>query len=211
MAEYLALPKGNERHPAVIVIHEWWGVNEQIKAIVDRWAALGFVALAPDLFHGHVVPIGKSAEAQAAMNKLDFTKAVDEIVAAVALLNGHPRSTGKVAVTGYCMGGALTMATACNVRGLAALVPFYGIPPGGDWSKIDAPVQAHFALHDDWATVDSAKTVQKAIADHGGKMELFTYDAHHAFCNDHRPEVYSATAAQQAWDRAVAFVRAHTA
>ena len=89
-------------------------------------------------------------------------------------------------------------------------MPFYGLPPGGDWSKVDAPVQAHFAKHDDWATVDGAKKIQAALAEHGRKMELHVYDAQHAFCNDRRPEVYNAGAASQAWERAVAFVRQHS-
>ena len=211
MADYLALPKGEGRHPAVVVIHEWWGVNDQIRALADRWAAAGFVALAPDLYHGKVVPIGKADEAQAAMSSLDFGRAVQEIGAAVARLKEHPRSTGKVALTGYCMGGALTFASACAVPGLAAAVPYYGMPPGADWSKLTAPVQAHFAQHDDWATADGARKIQATLAEQGKRMELFVYDAHHAFCNDRRPEVYNATAAAQAWDRTLAFVRQHTA
>ena len=211
MAEYLSVPKGEGRFPAVVVIHEWWGVNDQIKSLVDRWVGEGFVAIAPDLYHGKVIPIGKSDEASAAMNALDFGRAVQEIGAAIAQLESHPKCNGKVAVTGYCMGGALSFATACNVAGLAAVVPFYGLPPGGDWAKLTAPVQAHFAQHDEWATVDKAKKIQSALAEHGKKMELHVYDAQHAFCNDRRPEVYNATACKQAWDRTLAFVRQHTA
>lgn len=211
MAEYLALPKGDGRHPAVVIIHEWWGVNDQIRSLADRWAEAGFIALAPDLYHGKVIEIGKADQAQAAMSALDFGRAVQEIGAAVARLQKDPRSTGKVAVTGYCMGGALTLATACNVAGLSAAVPYYGMPPGADWSKVTAPVQGHFAQHDDWATVDGAKKIQAALAEHGKQMELHVYDAQHAFCNDRRPEVYNAAAAKQAWERTLAFVRKHTA
>jgi carboxymethylenebutenolidase len=210
MAEYLSLPKADGRFPGVVVIQEWWGVNDQIKSLCDRWAGEGFLAIAPDLYHGKVVPIGKSDEASAAMNALDFPRALHEIGEAVTKLRSHPRCNGKVAVTGYCLGGALSLATACNVSGLAAVVPFYGLPLSGDWSKVDAPVQAHFAQHDDWASVDKAKKVQSALGELGRKMELHVYDAQHAFCNDRRPEVYNATAAKQAWDRTVTFVRQHT-
>jgi carboxymethylenebutenolidase len=210
MAQYLALPPGDGRHPAVVVIHEWWGVNEQIKAVADRWAKEGFVAIVPDLFHGKVAELTKPDEAAALMNALDFPGAVKEIAAAVGALRDHPRSTGKIAITGYCMGGALTFLSACNVPGLAALVPFYGLPPGGDWAKVDAPVQAHFAMHDDWATVDGAKKIQAQLSTLGKKMELHVYDAKHAFCNDRRPEVHDPEAAAQAWERAVGFVRACT-
>src|SRR5439155_27197485 len=87
--------------------------------------------------------------------------------------------SGKVAITGYCMGGALAFAAATQLKGLAAVVPFYGVPPQADWSKVEAPVQAHFAQHDDWATVAKAKEIKAAI-EGGPGMELHTYDAHHA-------------------------------
>ncbi len=194
--------------PAVVIVHEWWGLNEQMQALGERWAKAGFVALIPDLFHGKVVPIGHAEDAQKAMASLDFPHAVKELVAAVEY--AKTRSTGKVAVTGYCMGGALTFLTACNAKGLAAVVPFYGMPPSAEWSKLEAPVQAHFAKHDDWATVDGAKQLQAMLAELHKSMELHVYDANHAFCNDRRPEVFNAAASSQAWDRAVAFVRRHT-
>jgi carboxymethylenebutenolidase len=208
MTQYTAMPDGNGRHPGVVVIHEWWGLNDQMKSIADHWAKEGFVAVVPDLYGGKVVPIGKSDEASAAMNALDFGKAVGTLVAAVAALKSNPRCNGKVSVTGYCMGGALSLATATATKDLAAVVPFYGIPPGADFTKISAPVQAHFAQHDDWATVAKAKEVQAIV---GSKMELHVYDAHHAFCNDQRPDVFNASACAQAWSRAVKFVRDHSA
>ena len=207
LAAVVEMPKGEAKVPGVVVIQEWWGVNDQIKRTCQRWAEEGFIAVAPDLYHGKVIPIGQSAAAEAAMKALDFGRAVKEIGETVAKLLAHPRCNGKVAVTGYCLGGALTLATAVNVRGLAAVVPFYGLPGDLDWSKVDAPIQAHFATHDDWATVDGARKVEQAVK---VPMELHVYDAQHAFCNDERPEVYNADACRQAWGRAVAFVRAHT-
>lgn len=207
MTQQLELPAGNDKHPGVVIIHEWWGVNDQMRAIAARYAAAGFLALVPDLYHGKEIPIGDAEAAGAAMKALDFPRAVGEIGEAVATLKAHPRCTGKVAVTGYCMGGALTLATAVNVRGLACTVPFYGLPGELDWSKIDAPVQAHFAQHDDWATVAGAQKIKDAVS----SMELHVYDAQHAFCNERRPEVYDADAAKTSWGRAVAFIRQHTA
>lgn len=202
----IVVPAGDGRAPGVVLIQEWWGVNDQIQGIARKWADAGFVAVVPDLYHGK---LAKNAdEAGAMMKALDFPAAVGEIGAAVGFLRDHPRCTGKVAVTGYCMGGALTFATAVNVRGLAAVAPFYGLPGDLDWSKVDAPVQAHFAQHDDWATVAGAEKIKAAVK---VPMELHTYDAQHAFCNEQRPEVYNAEACRQAWDRTVAFVREHTA
>jgi carboxymethylenebutenolidase len=193
-----------DRPPAVVVLQEWWGVNDQIKSIAQRYADAGFVAIVPDLYHGK---LAKDAdEAGRMMKALDFGKAVQEIAGAVAFL--RDRSNGKVAVTGYCMGGALSLASAVNIPGLAAVVPFYGLPGDLDWSKVTAPIQAHFAQHDDWATIAGAEKVKAAVK---VPMELHTYDAQHAFCNETRPDVYNAAAAKQAWDRALAFVRSHTA
>lgn len=201
------LPAGEGKVPAVIVVHEWWGLNEQIKTTLERWADAGFIAVAPDLYHGKVIPIGQADAAGAAMKALDFPAAVKQIGQTVDAIKKHPRCNGKVAVTGFCMGGALAFATAVNVRGLAAVVPYYGLPGDLDWSKIDAPVQAHFAQHDDWATVAGAQKITNAVR---VSMELHVYDAQHAFCNEKRPEVYNADACKQAWGRTVAFVRANT-
>src|SRR4051812_47574027 len=119
MTTKLFVPDGNAKVPGVVLIHEWWGVNEQIQSLGQRWADAGFICAIPDLYGGKVVPIGDSAGAEAAMKALDFPKAVQQIAATVKELQGHARCTGRVAVTGYCMGGALTLATAVNVRGLA--------------------------------------------------------------------------------------------
>lgn len=211
MAEYLALPKGEGRHPAVVIVHEWWGVNPQIHGVADRWAAAGFVALAPDLFHGATASYSEADKAQSMLSTLDRGKALQDLAASIEKLRSHPRCNGKLVVTGYCMGGAYSLAAAASVKGLAACIPFYGMPPGADWSAVEAPIQMHVAMHDDWVTVDGAKKLQAALAQHGKSLELHVYDAKHAFCNEARPDVYNAAAAQQAWDRALAFARAHTA
>ena len=158
----------------------------------------------PDLYHGKLAK--DAEEAGRLMKALDFGKAVQEIAGAVAF--ARERSNGKVAITGYCLGGALTFASAVNIRGLAAVVPFYGLPGSLDWTKIDAPVQAHFAKHDDWATVAGAQQIKDAVT---VPMELHVYDAQHAFCNEARPDVYNPEAARAAWNHALAFLRAHTA
>ena len=195
--------RAGSKPPAIVVLQEWWGVNEQIQSVAQRFAEAGFVALVPDLYHGKLAK--DAEEASALMKALDHGKAVQEIAGAVAFL--RERSNGKVAVTGYCLGGALAFASAVNIRNLAAVVPFYGLPGDLDWTKIDAPVQAHFASHDDWATVAGAQKIKDAVK---VPMELHVYDAQHAFANERRPEVYHAEAAKQSWDRAVAFIREHT-
>ena len=201
----LVLPDGGAKGPGVVLIHEWWGVNQQIQTLAERWAEQGFVTIVPDLFHGKVA--ANAAEAGALMKGLDFGKAVQEIAGAVAFLKGHEQCTAQVAVTGYCMGGALTFASAVNIRGLAAVVAYYGLPGDLDWKTIDAPIQAHFATRDDWATVAGAEKIKATVK---VPMELHVYDADHAFCNDRRPEVYNEAAANQAWERTLRFVTSQT-
>jgi len=202
----LLLPDGGAKGAGVVLVHEWWGVNQQIQSLAQRWTDAGFVTILPDLYHGKVA--ANAEEAGAMMKGLDFGKAVQEIAGAVKHLKSHEQCTGQVAVTGYCMGGALTLASAVNIRGLACTVPFYGWPGDLDWKQIDASVQAHYAKHDDWAKVELIEKVAAAVT---VEMELFVYDAQHAFCNDRRPEVYNEAAASQSWERAVSFVRIHTA
>ena len=203
----LAEPSGTAKAPAIVLIQEYWGVNDHIKDLTERLAAEGFLVLAPDLYHGRVTK--SSEEAGKLMGELDTLVAVQEIAGAVSFLKEHARSNGKVGVTGFCLGGALTLASACHVPGLAAAVAFYGIPPAEkvDFAKVTAPVQMHVAKNDQWVTVERAEAVKAKVSG----MELHVYDADHAFVNDTRPEVYSAENAKLAWGRMVAFFEKHLA
>lgn len=203
----LGEPTGDGKAPAIVLLQEYWGVNDHIRSLVDRLAAEGFLVFAPDLYHGTVVK--KADEAAALMGKLDWPKAFDEIAGAVDFVSTHARSTGKVGVTGFCLGGALTFATTTRVSGLAAAVVFYGIPDPSstDYTKTRAPVLAHFASKDTWAKPEAAEKIKALLAQHGTPMELCVYEADHAFMNDTRPEVYNPDAAKLAWQRTVAFFK----
>ncbi len=205
----LAVPAGTEPCPAVVVLQEYWGVNDHIQAIAERWAAAGFLALAVDLYRGQLAH--DANRASKLMNELDRERALADISGAVDCLRLHPRFAGKVGITGYCMGGAYTLAAAATIEGLSAVVPYYGLPPATDWSKVTAPIQAHFCRKDGWARPDLAEQVQKLIQAQGGSMELFIYDAPHAFCNDTRGDVYTPDAAATAWQRTLDFMRQHLA
>jgi carboxymethylenebutenolidase len=205
----IALPAGSERAPTLVLVQEWWGVNGHIESLADRFAAAGFITLAPDLYHG---TIAKNAdEAAQLMTALDGKRAMDDIAGAVARLLAEPRSNGKVGIAGFCMGGAYTFAAAAAIPELAAAVPFYGIPPAErlDFAKMKAPILAHFSRTDQWATVERATEIKKEIDAHHGSMQLEVYDADHAFMNDTRPEVYASEAAKLAWGRTVAFLHQH--
>jgi carboxymethylenebutenolidase len=205
----LAEPSGSDKAPAVVLLQEWWGLNDHIRSLVDRMAKEGFLVVAPDLYHGEVTK--DATEAGKLMSKLDTMKAVDEIAGAVAYLKSHPRSNGKVGVMGFCMGGALSFASACHIEGLGAVVPFYGIPPADkvDYSKVTAPIMTHVAKNDEWVTVEKVEQIKKQLEGRGHPIEVHVYDAQHAFVNDTRPEVYHAENAKLAWERTVAFFKKH--
>ena len=191
----------------VVVVHEWWGLNDQIRAICDRYAMANFRAFAPDLYDGVVVPIGDGAAAGAKMQALDWGKAIRILGGAVAQLRGMG---GKVAVTGFCMGGALTLAAATQLGDqIDAAVPFYGIPgpEAGDPGKIRAPVLGHFAKKDDWITPAKVDALEATLTRGSVPHELHRYDASHAFFNEARKEVHDPAASKLAWDRTVAFLQ----
>lgn len=203
----LAEPAGTGKAGALVVLQEWHGVNDQMKAKVDRFASLGYLALCPDLYHGKIAK--NDEDAGALMGQLDWARAVAEIGDSVAFLRAHARSNGKVGVTGFCLGGALTFAAARHLDGLACAVPFYGVPElaPDEYKKIRAPIQAHFAKRDDWAKASIAEDIQKNVRAGGGHMDLFVYDAGHAFMRDTDPGKHDETSAKLAWERTTEFLR----
>ncbi|ESQ75836.1 dienelactone hydrolase family protein [Asticcacaulis sp. AC402] len=192
--------------PGVIVLQEWWGLNDHIKTIVDRFAGEGFNAVAPDLYHGRVT--GDADEASHMMNGLDFPGAVHQDVAATF---DHLKTVNeRVAVMGFCMGGALALASAARLEGFAAAVCFYGVPPKAfaDPADIRIPFQGHFGTLDDWVTPSVVADMEAAMTAAGNSPDFYSYDADHAFFNKTRPEVYNPEAAELAWKRMMAFLRA---
>jgi carboxymethylenebutenolidase len=205
----LVLPAGEGRAGAVIVFHEWWGLNDHIRSILDRLAAAGFVALGVDLYDGKTTR--DPDEAAKLMGALDWGVAIERAKGAFRFLAEHPRSNGKVGVLGFCMGGALSFATASAIPELSAAVPFYGIPDASklDLDALQAPVLAHFASRDGWAKPEGAQAIRDALVAKGKRMQLEVYEADHAFVNDTRPEVYAKDAAELAWSRSIEFLAEH--
>lgn len=190
--------------PGIVVIQEWWGLNDQICGVADRFARAGFNALAPDLYKGRVTQ--QPDEANHLMTGLDFPGAThQDIRGAVRYLADQG---GKVGVMGFCMGGALTVASAVHVPEAAAAVCFYGIPPAdfADPAKIAIPFQGHFANKDDWCTPAAADALESAMKGAGQSPQVYRYDAAHGFFNERRADVYDAVCAQQAWDRMIEFL-----
>lgn len=209
---YLVEPKAGSAAPAVVVIQEWWGVNEQIKGVAQRYADLGFRALVPDLYRGKVGLDAK--EAEHLMSGLNFGEAAGlDVRGAVQYLK---RTSKKVGVTGYCMGGALTLLAAANVPEIDAAVPWYGFPPLEylDASKIKAPLLGHFATQDAFFPIATVKELENKLEAAGVRYEFYRYDAQHAFANESPPDPnvptrYDAKAAELAWRRTVEFLAKH--
>ncbi len=202
----LAEPAGTAKAPALLVIQEWWGVNDHIRSLVDRFAAAGFLALAPDLYHGKTTRDG--GEAAKLLQALDWKVAVEDVAGALAYLERHPRASGKAGIAGFCMGGAVALASGASLPGLSAVVPFYGIPDAKtDFSRLHGAVLGHFAKKDEYVTPAAAEALERRLREQGKRVEVHFYDANHAFLNDTRPEVYDAGQAKLAWDRTVSFLR----
>ena len=198
---YLAMA-GHGR-PGIIVIQEWWGLNDQICGVADRFARAGYNALAPDLYKGRLTTTAD--EANHLMSGLDFADATQEDLRGAAL--ELKKQSDRVAVMGFCMGGALTVAAAVHVHDLDAAVCFYGIPPKefADPARIRVPFQGHFANKDDWCTPAAVGDLENTLKAAGIGHEIYRYDAAHAFANERSP-AYDVACANQAWERMTAFL-----
>jgi carboxymethylenebutenolidase len=195
----------------VIVIQEWWGLNDQIKSVAERLASEGFVALAPDLYRG--AHASEPDEAAKIMMSLNLERATKDLSGAVDYLAAHDAVTGDgLGVIGFCMGGgvALWLATLRPDR-IKAAAPFYGIIPWEaaqpDFSKLAAAVQGHYAENDDFANPESVRALDAQLKSLGKQAEFFEYPGtDHAFTNDQRPEVFVPEATALAYERAFAFL-----
>jgi carboxymethylenebutenolidase len=207
-AGYLSKAAGANA-PGLVVIQEWWGVQEQIKGICDRFAAAGYDALAPDLYAGTVVPYHDTEAANREMSSLNFLDATDQVVRGAAQ---YLKLTGaNVGITGFCLGGAVTILAACRVPEFTAGVCFYGLPPAtvAKPADIRIPLQGHFATQDDWCTPAAVDEFESAATAAGKPVEIYRYDAKHGFMNEQRLEAHDRKAAEIAWERTLTFWKKH--
>ena len=206
---YLAAPAG-EHGPGVIVLQEWWGVDEHIRSLCDRLAAEGFYALAPDLYRGETTD--QPSEAQQKMMALSMGEVELEMCGAAEYLAAQPGFEGAgVGAIGFCLGGGLAVWAAATCPNIAAAVTFYYVMPHGkpDFSAIRGPVLGHFGTADEFIPTEDANKLEAELKDAGVDTTFYYYDgAGHAFVNDtnrlgtHDPEL-----AQLAWGRTVDFLR----
>ena len=208
---YLAEPSAGATAPGMVVIQEWWGLNDQIKGVADKLAASGYRALVPDLYRGKVTVEAK--EAEHLMGNLNFGDAASQDVRGALQ---HFKSTGsvKAGVTGFCMGGALTLLAAVNAPEADVAVPWYGFPPLEyiDASKIKAALLGHFATQDEFFAIAKVDELEQKLRAAKVKFEFHRYDAKHAFANPEAdqknlpPLKYNAQAAELAWGRTMEFL-----
>ncbi|MDQ6751164.1 MAG: dienelactone hydrolase family protein [Actinomycetota bacterium] len=210
---YLTAPQSRSAIP-VVVLQEWWGLEDHIKGVVDRLAGEGFLALAPDLFHGETTD--QPAEAEQKMMALSMDEAEKEMRGAVDYLAGHEQAASqRVGALGFCLGGGLAVWAASVNPKVGAVVTYYYVMPHGkpDFSNIQAPVLGHFGTGDDFVSVEDAKQLERELRDAGVETEFeFHEDAGHAFFNDtDRLGTYHPEHAERSWARTTAFLREHLA
>jgi carboxymethylenebutenolidase len=203
-------PASGATAPGIVVIQEWWGVNDQIKGVAKRLADAGYRALVPDLYRGKVGLEAK--EAEHLMNQLDFVDAASQDVRGAVM---HLKTAGnKVGLTGFCMGGALSLLSATMVPELDAVACWYGIPPLDfiDASKIKAPLLGHFATKDAFFDIKNVDGLEQKLRQAGVPHEFHRYDTMHAFANETAinspiPTKYDQAAAELAWQRTLDFLK----
>ncbi len=207
---YLAGGERGVAAPGVVVIQEWWGVNDQIRGVADKLAKAGYRALVPDLYRGKLAL--EANEAEHLMHGLDFgTAAGQDVRGAVQYLKATGSS--KVGVTGFCMGGALTLLAAVNVPEADAFVVWYGYPPLEyiDATRIRAPLMGHWASEDSVFPIAAVQALENKLRDANVTFEFYRYQAKHAFANETADSknlaylAHNAAAAELAWQRTMEF------
>jgi carboxymethylenebutenolidase len=194
---------------AIILIQEWWGINDHIRDIAGRYANEGFLCVAPDLYRGKVAR--DPEEASKLMHGLAIEDGLDTIRQAIAEAK-RAYNVQKIGITGYCMGGTFALRAACEISELAAAAPFYGDIPEEDVLKqLKVPTLFIAGKRDAWINPEKVNQLTEAARKYNLRVEVVTYDADHAFFNDTRPEVYNAEAAADAWRRVLDLFRKHLA
>jgi carboxymethylenebutenolidase len=208
---FVVLPAGRGTVSAIVVVHEWWGLNAQIRAMARRFGDLGYVVIVPDLYHGKVA--GSAEEAHELARGLPEERALTDIQAAVAWLKGHPRvGKNRIGIVGFCMGGRLSQLAALATADLAACVMFYGRPETDPekLATLRAPLLGHFGAADRGIGHDQVESLQAGLKKAGKTaFEVYEYPgAGHAFMNE-SGRGYHADAARLAWARTAGFFQKH--
>lgn len=214
MKAFVAAPQTNDKRPAILIVQEWWGLTDHIKDIARRYAAEGYVAIAPDLYSrlGHALTTD-AGEAGKLMNTLKQEDGLADLNATVAYLKSVPEvDATRIGVTGFCMGGSYALMLPCVNSEIKATVPFYGQVPNPDTpiQKLGCPVLYVYGEDDGWITKADVQRLAAALKKYNKAGEIKTYPgAPHAFFRDTDPSVFRPDAAKDAWSRTKAFFKQH--
>jgi carboxymethylenebutenolidase len=199
---YAAMPDNADTTKAVVLIQEWWGLNDHIKDIANRYADEGFIAIAPDLYRGRLAK--NPQEASELMHDLKIEDGLDTIRNAMDAAR-EKYGVSHFGVTGYCMGGTYALRAACQLEGISAAAPFYGdIPEEAVLKNLTVPTVFISGTRDQWINPEKVAQLEEITSKYELPVESLKYEADHAFFNDTRPEVYDETAARDAWAKVVA-------
>ena len=193
--------------PTIMLVHEWWGLNDQIKSVAREFASEGYLALAVDLYGGNVATVPDDARTY--MKQVDPKVATDTVASWITWLRKHERSNGKVATTGWCFGGGWSL-NASLAAAVDATVVYYGnVAKSADQLKpLKGPVLGHFATEDKWINQKMINGFEAAMKGAGKRYENHWYEANHAFANPTQAR-YDEADAKLAWQRTLAFLKKH--
>lgn len=210
---FLSRPTSGAPHPAVIIIHEYWGLNDHMRELAERFAREGYAALVPDLYSRMGSPVPKNAqEAGKLMGQLSSQLALRDLNATTKHVKAQPFvDPQRLAAVGFCMGGTFSLMMAANNSDLKASVTFYGqIPPSDTFKYFVSPILFIYGAQDDWVPKADVERLRQGLQDLGKPGEVRSYpNAGHAFFNDTRPEVYRPVEARDVWQRVLAFLKTH--
>ena len=199
----------DDTNVAVILIHEWWGINQHIRDIASRYADEGYNCVAPDLFRGRVTE--DKEEASALMHALAIEDGMETIRKAMDAAR-ETYGFDQFVINGHCMGGTFALRAACEIPELKAAAPFYGdIPEEDVLKKLTVPTLFIAGKRDTWITPEKVNGLFEAAKKHNLPIEVVSYDADHAFFNDTRTDVYNPEAAKDAWQRVLQHFKKHIA
>lgn len=209
ISSFLAQPEGTGPFPALVVIHEWWGINDQIKDVTKKFAQEGYVALAVDLYRGEITT--DAGEARKLSQRLPKSRAIQDMLAALSYLQKQPIVIkNKIGSIGWCMGGGYSLQMAINSSELAACVIYYGRLETDEeqLKRITSPVIGFFGEEDSAIPVESVKSFQETMKNLGKKVEIHIYPgAGHAFANPTRSSAYRPKATEDAWSKTLTFLQ----
>jgi carboxymethylenebutenolidase len=218
---YLALPRGGAgargEGPGVLVLHAWWGLNDFFKQVCDRLAQEGYVALAPDVYHGKIATTIEQAKQLRKVfeNEQAQAQALAEMTAAVTYLRQHPAVRGQgIACVGFSMGAWSSFElSVVRPSDIVAVAAFYGVGnPEADYSAARAVYLGQYVEHDEWEEDEYVDQLEKKLRADGREATFYRYSGvSHWFMEENRPDAYNAEAARVAWERTLEFLRRHLA